>query len=53
MTEELDYLLARVRQAKEILGEGGIDCAYEANKVLEIVAFRIQALRDTTKGDEA
>ena len=53
MTEELDYLLARVRQAKEILGEGGSDCAYEANKVLEIVAFRIQELRDTTKGDEA
>ena len=48
---ELDYILAKVRHAKEILGEGGLDCAYLANKELAPVLFRLQELCELTKGE--
>jgi hypothetical protein len=48
---ELDYMLSQVRHAKEILGRGEPDCAYRANKVLEVVAFRLKDLCDETKGE--
>ena len=48
---ELDYMLAKVRHAKEILGEGGFDCAYRANKELEPVLFRLQELCELTNGE--
>ena len=44
VADELRPVLNRVRQAKEILGMGGIDCAYEANKTLEPVLFRLSDL---------
>ena len=44
VADELRPVLNRVRQAKEILGRGGIDCAYEANKMLEPVLFRLSDL---------
>ena len=49
---ELDYMLSQVRHAKEILGRGEANCAYNANKVLEVVASRLKDLCDETKGDD-
>lgn len=49
LVEELRPILARVRAAKETLGRDGPDCAYEANKQLEVVASR---LSDLIKGLE-
>jgi len=43
-TEELHDLLERVLIAKEILGNGKRGCAYEANKTLEPVGFRLMEL---------
>jgi len=48
---ELDYLLCKVRHAKEILGTGGFDCACQANKELEPVLFRLQELCEITQGE--
>jgi hypothetical protein len=50
---ELDYILSKVRHAKEILGRGEANCAYNANKLLEPVLFRLQELCEITKGEEA
>jgi hypothetical protein len=50
---ELDYMLAKVRHAKEILGRGEANCAYNANKLLEPVLFRLQELCEMTKGEQA
>jgi len=44
LTEELHDLLERVLIAKEILGNGKRGCAYEANKTLEPVGFRLMEL---------
>ena len=44
VADELRPVLNRVRAAKEILGMGGLDCAYRANKVLEPVLFRLSEL---------
>lgn len=44
VADELRPVLNRVRQAKEILGAGGIDCAYNANKALEPVLYRLSEL---------
>lgn len=49
VTEELTRILERVREAKEILGMGGKDCAYLANKELEVVAFRLKELIEETQ----
>lgn len=51
ITDEIDALLQRVRRAKEILGMGGLDCAYQANKELEVVLFRLMELKDATQGE--
>jgi hypothetical protein len=56
MNDELKDLLKRVRYAKEILGMGGYDHAYKANKVLEVVADKLRYLCKITeddKGEEA
>lgn len=50
MEIELEYLIRKVRYAKEILGAGHPDCAYQANKVLEVVVFRLQELNDLVTG---
>ena len=47
VADELRPVLNRVRQAKEILGMGGVDCAYNANKVLEPVLYRLSELVET------
>lgn len=47
--EELSEILKRVRAAKEILGMGGFDCAYLANKELEVVANRLQELAEVCR----
>jgi hypothetical protein len=44
IAEELRPILRKVRQAKELLGRGGADCAYKANKELESVLFRLSDL---------
>lgn len=50
IAEELRPILRRVRLAKEILGDGGLnaashaDKAYHANKELETVQFRLSDL---------
>lgn len=44
LTEEMRDLLARVLTAKEILGNGKRGCAYNANKELEPVGFRLMEL---------
>ena len=44
---ELERVLARVRAAKEILGVGGRDHAYRANKTLEPLMFELPALIET------
>lgn len=49
VSEELNEILRRVRVAKEILGMGGFDCAYLANKELEVVAFRLEELIGESK----
>lgn len=47
IADELRPVLNRVREAKEILGMCGFDCAYEANKALEPVLFRLEELVQT------
>jgi hypothetical protein len=44
IADELRPLLNRIRAAKEVLGNGGLDSAYEANKMLEPVLFRLSDL---------
>ena len=44
IADELRPILARVRAAKETLGNGGLDCVYTANKQLETVVFRLSDL---------
>ena len=44
IADELRPILARVRAAKETLGRDGPDCAYIANKELEVVASRLRDL---------
>lgn len=44
IADELRPILNRVRRTKEILGGGGPDCAYRANKELETVLFRLSDL---------
>lgn len=51
VADELRPVLNRVRQAKEILGMGGIDCAYNANKVLEPVLYRLSELVQALEGE--
>jgi len=51
MNDELITILRRVVVAKEILGMGGKDCAYRANKELEVAAARLRELIDATKED--
>jgi len=52
MNDELKDLLKRVRYAKEILGMGGYDHAYQANKVLEVVANKLRYLCEITEDDK-
>jgi hypothetical protein len=49
IVEELRPILRRVRHTKEILGEGGLDCAYRANRELETVLFRLSDLIEELK----
>jgi hypothetical protein len=52
IADELRPILNRVRHTKEILGEGGLDCAYLANKELETVLFRLSDLvQELSKGE--
>ena len=51
MNDELKDLLKRVRYAKEILGMGGYDHAYRANKVLEVVADKLRYLCKITEDE--
>jgi hypothetical protein len=44
IADELRPILNRVRRTKEILGMGGLDCVYDANKELETVLFRLSDL---------
>lgn len=44
--DELVFIRKLVREAKEILGMGGFDCVYRANKELEIVDNRLRDLID-------
>lgn len=44
IADELRPVLNRVRAVKEILGMGGLDCVYQANKQLEPVLFRLSDL---------
>lgn len=44
IADELRPILARVRAAKETLGNGGLDCSYTANKQLETVVFCLSDL---------
>jgi hypothetical protein len=50
IADELRPILDRINQAKEILGMGGLDCAYKANKELETVQDRLCRLIDSLKG---
>tara|TARA_R110000868_G_scaffold231153_1_gene484509 strand:+ start:443 stop:607 length:165 start_codon:yes stop_codon:yes gene_type:complete len=52
MNDEIKDLLARVKQAKEILGMEGPDHAYKANKVLEVVAAKLRDLCEATKNED-
>lgn len=53
VADELRPVLNRVRQVKEVLGEGGADCAYKANKMLETVLFRLSDLvQELSKEDK-
>lgn len=54
MTDELLTILRRIVVAKEILGMGGKDCVYRANKELEVAAARLRELinlRPPTRSD--
>lgn len=44
LVDELRPILNRIRATKEILGMGGTDCVYDANKQLEVVLFRLSDL---------
>jgi hypothetical protein len=44
IADELRPVLNRVRAAKKILGDPKPDCAYEVNKMLEPVLFRLSDL---------
>lgn len=44
VADELRPILDRIRAAKETLGMGGADCAYVANKELEVAASRLRDL---------
>lgn len=44
---QLERMLVRVRAAKEILGTGGHDHAYRANKTLEPLLYELRALIET------
>jgi len=44
IADELRPILNRIRAAKEILGDPKPDCAYEVNKMLKPVLFRLSDL---------
>lgn len=52
IADELRPLLNRIRVAKEMLGAGGLDCAYKANKQLEPVLFRLSDLIEALEKPE-